>query len=104
MTIAIVTGASKGLGKSVTKFLLESNIDVFGVSRTNDESLEEVEVERGLTYTIIPTDIENVEDVKKTMEQIKEKVYAMDGLSQMYVVNNAAVIEPIKKSLHILPE
>ncbi|HIV75657.1 MAG TPA: (S)-benzoin forming benzil reductase [Candidatus Pseudogracilibacillus intestinigallinarum] len=104
MTIAIVTGASKGLGKSVAKFLLESNIDVFGVSRTNDESLEEVAAQSGATYTFFPTDLANIEDVKKTMEQIKEKVYAMDGLSQMYVVNNAAVVEPIKKSLHILPE
>lgn len=74
MTIAIVTGASKGLGKSVAKFLLESNIDVFGVSRTNDESLEEVAAQSGATYTFFPTDLANIEDVKKTMEQIKEKV------------------------------
>src|SRR5699024_1384021 len=103
MTIAIVTGASRGLGKSVATFLLESNIHVFALNRTNNEELQDVASQNGVTYTFFETDLSNQTDLEKSIEQIKGKLAMMDSFSQVYVVNNAAIVQPIKKSMHIAP-
>ena len=91
---AIVTGASRGIGRCIARTLAGEGMNVVLAART-EEDLEEVkqtidaesppsgEVPRALA---VPTDVTREESVKNLVSQVKE-VY--DGLD--VVVNNAGV-------------
>ncbi|MBO1002899.1 (S)-benzoin forming benzil reductase [Pseudogracilibacillus auburnensis] len=96
MKYAIVTGVSKGLGMSVATFLLESGINVYGLSRTKTE-LTEVAKENNVHYAHFSCDLGKLTNTKEVITSIKEDLNTKK-ISQLYVINNAAVVKPIKKS------
>lgn len=97
MKIAIVTGVSKGLGKSTAEFLLESGIHVYGVSRNPNHQLQQLAEVNDVTFTHFSCDLGNAEQTNKLIAEIKEKL-TEHKLSQMYLVNNAAVLSPINQA------
>lgn len=100
MKIAIVTGVSKGLGKSIATFLLESGIHVYGISRTENKELLKAAEENSTSYTHFSCDLGQLEAASQTIEKII-RIISSGTVSQLYVVNNAAVVGPIDKAMNM---
>lgn len=103
MKYAIVTGVSKGLGASIAKFILESGIHLIGISRTKNEKLHVIAGENNVDYEHIVCDLSNLEELNNVIDELKENVLRQD-LSQLYVVNNASIVEPIERAHEIEPD
>ncbi len=102
MNYAIVTGVSKGLGASAASYLLESDIHVIGISRTDNDGLYVLAEENGVQYEHIVCDLGNMDELMETINQIKKQLMQTE-VNQLFLVNNAAVVEPIKTADEIEP-
>src|SRR5690625_1539666 len=100
MQVAVVTGTSKGLGYSITKFLLEQNIHVIGISRTENETLQNIATEHAVSYEHLAYDLGNMEALKESLHKINEYINKRD-VEKLFLVNNAAVLHPINHSREI---
>jgi len=88
--VAIVTGASSGIGKAICKRLAKEGINLSLVARRR-ERLEELskslEERNSIKTLILPTDVRDEEQVKKAVESTVDKFGKLDIL-----VNNAGII------------
>ncbi len=85
---AIVTGAGRGLGRSIALALAEAGADVALASRTESELMStarEIE-ELGRKSLVMPTDVTQAEQVDKLVEETTATLGGLDIL-----VNNAGV-------------
>lgn len=83
MKIALVTGASRGIGKCIVRELHSRGWLIIGVARSR-EDLEELRVELGDRFDYITADLSRVDDVSKIVNYVREKHGRVDLL-----VNNA---------------
>jgi 2-deoxy-D-gluconate 3-dehydrogenase len=88
--VALVTGASRGLGQGMAVGLAEAGADIAGLDRTPDcnETCAQVEV-LGRRYFNLSIDLLNAtpEDLTRAVEQVVERLGRIDIL-----VNNAGII------------
>lgn len=91
MKLAIVTGASRGLGRSVAEELVKRDYEVVNFSRTQaaDASFRHIEV-----------DLSNPESTLAALEHVKPLI---ETATSLLVVQNAALIEPIHRAGHMNP-
>lgn len=85
--IAIVTGASQGIGKTLAYTLAEAGVHVALVSRTQsalEAVAEEIEA-LGRRALVVPTDLRNVPEIRKMVRRVHEHYGRIDIL-----INNAA--------------
>jgi 3-oxoacyl-[acyl-carrier protein] reductase len=85
--VALVTGASRGLGKGIALALAEKGADVIVNFRSNATEAEKVKAEiesMGRKVIVAQADVSDKEDVACLFKQIKDKFGALDIL-----VNNA---------------
>ncbi len=94
--VALVTGGSRGIGKSVAMLFLKEGANVAITGRDTDR-LELVRKELGDVLTI-PADIRNEKKVQSAVEKVIEKFGRLDIL-----VNNAGILPRIKM-LHQIRE
>lgn len=90
--VAIITGASRGIGKNIAKKIAKEGAEVVLVSRSKKElerTLEEIKQEGGKGI-LIPTDISKKQDVSNLLKQVIENYSKVDIL-----VNSTAIITPI---------
>ena len=88
--VAIVTGASRGMGKAIALTFAEAGADVVVCSRGQDSSLGDVAEEiRGLgrRSLAVPTDISRKADIDNMVQRVADEFGGIDIL-----VNNAATI------------
>lgn len=86
--VAIITGASKGIGKDLAKTLAQAGAHIAIVAR-NKEQLEEAahEIERiGVNVLPVPFDLTKVEDTAQMMDGIYKHFGKLDIL-----INNAGI-------------
>lgn len=100
MKFAIVTGVSKGLGQAIASLLIEAKVNVLGISRSPNESLIQLAEKHGVTYKHFACDLGNTNEIEKTMEAMSQTIFEHE-LSTLFVVNNAAVLEPIDQAKNI---
>ncbi|MFX1504968.1 MAG: SDR family oxidoreductase [Promethearchaeota archaeon] len=86
---AIITGASKGIGKAISLKFAANNIDVILAAR--DETLlkqlqDQIKENFKVKSIIVPTDVTNVDQVKKLVQKTLDQFGKIDIL-----VNNAGV-------------
>lgn len=85
--IALVTGASSGIGKDISKELAKRNYNLIIVSRDPEKlekAKEEIQKEYKIEIDVIPVDLSNEEECIKLYEKVHEKYGAIDVL-----INNA---------------
>ncbi len=90
--VALVTGASRGIGKAIAIDLAKNNYIVIINYYSNDEDAKEVldEVNSFSEGILFKADVSNISEVNDMYEKIKEKYNRLDVL-----VNNAgAIIRP----------
>uniref|UniRef100_A0A1B6EKL6 Dehydrogenase n=2 Tax=Cuerna arida TaxID=1464854 RepID=A0A1B6EKL6_9HEMI len=87
--VAVVTGASAGIGAAIVEDLVESGMVVVGLARREDRLLDMKNKLQGKSGTLHPikADITKEEDLKKAFKWIKENLGGIDVL-----VNNAGVL------------
>lgn len=89
--IAIVTGASKGIGREVAKELAESGITVIANYNKSEEEAKKLQQEleeQNFKLEIFKADVSKREDVKKLVEYTIKKYGKIDIL-----INNAGISE-----------
>ncbi len=87
--VALITGASKGIGKSIAKALAEAGVHAVLTARSKD-LLEEVggEIKRsGGRATIIAADLSREDDIIALFDNIKKNIGSLDIL-----INNAGIL------------
>ncbi|SHG20889.1 (S)-benzoin forming benzil reductase [Ornithinibacillus halophilus] len=100
MKIAIVTGVSKGLGKSIAELFMESGIDVIGISRSETKYLEEHAQKHQVTYYHHKCDLADLLSIEEVLAQVVEQIKEPE-ISTIYLVNNAATLDPIEQANNI---
>lgn len=78
--VAIVTGASKGIGFEISKFFLDKGVKVFGISR----NIESIPFEHE-NFIKINCDLTNINQMEKTIKSIRKENEIK------FLVNNAGV-------------
>ena len=78
--VAVITGASKGIGKAIAKQLLSKGAHVFGLSRSKPEIDHE-------HFSFIKTDVRSFEQVQSAFEQ----VFQSSNDQVHIVINNAGL-------------
>lgn len=96
MDIAIVTGASKGLGFEISKALVHSNVEVIGLSRSTNDNVDYYEKMKNSIYTHLQIDLCNLKEVETIFKGIIQKIM-MKLPKRVYVINNAGMVEPIER-------
>lgn len=84
--IAVVTGATRGIGKSIALALAEAGADLALVQRSDNQETKEQVEKLGVKCEIIHCDLNESEEVKKVIPQVVEKMGTVDIL-----VNNAGL-------------
>lgn len=89
----IITGASRGLGAAIAKQCMQKSDHCILLSRTAHPEMVEIAAQFGTKLTFISVDLNEIEQLTSLVNKILEEV---DEKSEIYFVNNAGVIEPIK--------
>jgi len=99
--IALITGASRGIGAAVALELAKQDIHIIAIARTVSalESLDDRVQEAGGTATLLPMDLNKLDDVDKIGPTIAERFGGLDIL-----IANAAMIGPLSPCAHIKPK
>ncbi|WP_226038565.1 (S)-benzoin forming benzil reductase [Aquibacillus saliphilus] len=97
MKYAVVTGASKGLGESTAKLLLQEGCHVIGVSRNMNQNLEKLAEQNSVTYQHESCDLSSPDAIEHTFTLIAERIF-LSNVEVVYLVNNAGQVEPIDKA------
>ena len=83
--VAVVTGASAGLGLAFARALIAKGAQVFGLSR-RPEKLEAIRDELGERFHPLPCDVTDEVQVKRVFEAVKREAGRLDIL-----INNAGL-------------
>jgi len=89
---AVITGATKGMGKAITLQLAEAGYNVFICSRTQNEIdsfCEEIQQKFGVKAAGLQTDCADKAELHRFAEFVKEQAEGIDVL-----VNNAGMFSP----------
>ncbi|HKK46043.1 MAG TPA: SDR family oxidoreductase [Balneolaceae bacterium] len=84
--VAIVTGASRGIGKETCRALAQKRHTVIAVARS-EEKLKDLERENPSYVKAVPTDLTNPDEINKLNEIIRNNYHGIDIL-----VNNAGTL------------
>ncbi|MFA5260708.1 MAG: SDR family NAD(P)-dependent oxidoreductase, partial [Candidatus Omnitrophota bacterium] len=86
---AIITGASKGIGKAIALKLAEQGVNVILASRTRetlDEAMAEIQEKTKVKVMGVPTDVSQLGDLQNLVNKAFEEFKTIDIL-----INNAGV-------------
>lgn len=83
--VAIVTGASRGIGKAIATKLIALNYKVFGIFKENDELASELE-KQFPNLTMIKSDVGNEKNILNIIKTATNKGGILD-----VIVNNAGI-------------
>ncbi|MGM0902684.1 MAG: (S)-benzoin forming benzil reductase [Bacillota bacterium] len=95
MKYAIITGSSRGLGAAIAKRMLEENVSVIGVSRSQNEELKDLSSKNGVDYHFYTCNLASSTEISSVFQEISELVFNKQT-DQVYLINNAGIIEPIE--------
>jgi NAD(P)-dependent dehydrogenase (short-subunit alcohol dehydrogenase family) len=98
--IALVTGASRGIGYAIALALAEAGAHVVAVARTVGglEELDDAIRARGGSATLVPLDLKDFEGIARLSMAINERYHRLDVM-----VGNAGILGPISPLDHIEP-
>lgn len=102
MKLALVTGVSRGLGLATAKLLLEKGIHVLGISRSEQDLSTQAE-NHGVSYEHLAKDLSDLKQVKQINDKLSHLVNQKQ-ITQLYLVNNAAMLGPVDQGIYYEPE
>jgi len=84
-SVAVVTGASSGLGKHVSRTLVDQDATVYGLARSLDK-LKTIQEEVGPRFRPVSCDVRNAERVQEAFDKVGRERNHLDVL-----INNAGL-------------
>lgn len=85
--VALVTGASRGIGQAMAVGLAQAGADIVAVSRSESSSLKAIVEAAGRRYAFVSADLVDVDSIPAVFEQCLARFGKLDVL-----VNNAGII------------
>ncbi|GEN30745.1 benzil reductase ((S)-benzoin forming) [Cerasibacillus quisquiliarum] len=98
--LAVITGTSRGLGHHIATLFLKKKIRVIGLSRHENKNLSRLAIEYQTSYQHMTCDLSNHHETMAVMKQIAAQ---LKKNQKVYLINNAAMIEPIHQAAKIDP-
>lgn len=92
-TVAIVTGASRGLGQALALGLLSPDTHLITIARTHDAKLAHHAQETGAQLQQIQCDLANPAAAERTAMQIIASLPT--GAKRYLLINNAGTVDPV---------
>ena len=86
--LAVITGTSSGIGKTLALGLLEKNWDVVGIARREGAIAHE-------NYHHVRLDLTRLEQVAGYFEQTLPREVTLAGRPKVALVNNSGVLDPV---------
>lgn len=83
--IAVVTGASKGLGAHFSRMLVDEGATVYGLARSTDK-LDALQDDLGTAFRPVPCDVRKVDQVESAFDTVDTEIGQLDVL-----INNAGL-------------
>ncbi|TLS52216.1 SDR family NAD(P)-dependent oxidoreductase [Paenibacillus antri] len=90
----IITGASRGLGESLTRRLLQEDHVVYGLSRTENREVAAFARSGGFKYRYRPVDLAFPEEASKVLHEILSDIPSAEA-GTISLINNAATVSPL---------
>ncbi len=99
--VAVVTGASRGIGRAAALALAEAGAHVIAVARTQGalEELDDAIRQRGAGATLVPLDLTDYDGIDRLGAAINERWRRLD-----IVVGNAGILGNLMPVGHITPK
>ena len=99
--VALVTGASRGIGQAIARALASAGAHVVAVARTVGglEELDDDIRKAGGTATLVPLDLKDSEGIARLGAALHERYGKLDVL-----VGNAAILGPLSPLSHVEPK
>lgn len=97
MKMAIVTGATRGLGEAIASGLVEKGAGLINISRRDNENLKAMATGAGVTYSFHPCDLTSAADTEQVFREVGASVFS-SGADTIYVIQNAGLVTPINPS------
>ena len=99
--IALVTGASRGLGAALALHLAEAGAHIVAVARTVGglEELDDKIKAAGSTATLVPLDMKDFDGIARLALALNERYQRLDVL-----VGNAGILGPLSPLGHVEPK
>ena len=99
--VAVVTGASRGIGRAAALALAEAGAHVIAVARTQGalEELDDAIRARGASATLVPLDLTDYDGIDRLGAAINERWKRLD-----IVVGNAGILGNLMPVGHITPK
>ncbi|WP_370221548.1 (S)-benzoin forming benzil reductase [Cytobacillus sp.] len=94
MKIAIITGASKGLGASIAKRMITEGTGIISVSRTENPELATLAAENQLFFAQYFCNLSSPDELESAFRELTALLKEKQP-ETLYVFNNAGVIDPI---------
>src|ERR1700692_3011199 len=96
--IALVTGASRGIGYAIALALAEAGAPVVAVARTVGglEELDDAIRAKGGSATLVPLDLKDFDGIARLSMAINERYHRLDVL-----IGNAGILGPVSPLGHI---
>jgi NAD(P)-dependent dehydrogenase (short-subunit alcohol dehydrogenase family) len=95
--VALVTGASRGIGQAIALALAEDHLDVvinFVSNATAARRVQEAALKKGVTAELLPADIADTREHERMVEFLRDRFGRIDVL-----VNNAGVAPKVREDL-----
>jgi len=100
--VALITGASRGIGKAIALALAESGLDVvinFASQHAAAAQVQKEALRFGVRAELLQADISQTQDHTRVMESLNEKFERLDVL-----INNAGVAPKVREDMLIASE
>ena len=99
--VAVVTGASRGIGRAAALALAEAGAHVIAVARTQGalEELDDAIRQRGASATLVPLDLTDYDGIDRLGAAINERWRRLD-----IVVGNAGILGNLMPVGHVTPK
>lgn len=99
-TLAIVTGASRGLGEALALELIHAGTPVITLARGRSAALERAGEQHGVAVTQLQADLSSTDGAQQAAEQLAHHL-AGKAFARCVLVNNAGMVDPVSNSARL---
>jgi len=99
MKTIIITGSSRGIGEAMARLLLDMEFQVIGIARGSDSSLL-----KHAGFQGIEADLGDTAGLSLLLPDVLKRIQPTDRTEGIYLVNNAAILQPLRNADGCVPE